>query len=326
MSADSTGRSPEAGTRHVEGGEALDSGASSASEGAPAAPAKTVTAAPPASVPDRAVWIDGRLCTGSAAALSVFDRGARDGEGLFETIRVYAGRPFLWKRHLERLVVSAAELGFPVPPSPVILERALAELLAAQRLEDAVVRLTVTRGIPGRRPTRAGCWVEAEPTSGRLWKRGPDHATAVFSKVPFEAGSLGRHKTTSRLAYHLAREEARAARADEALLSSPLGEVLEGAVSNVFAVIGGTVVTPPLTAAILPGITRAWTLAACRDLAIPVVEGPLSRSELERASEAFLTNAVQEIAPLASIEGRRLPERGVAERLGARYREAVAES
>ena len=70
-------------------------------------------------VPDRSIWIDGQLRRGAAATLSVFDRGARDGEGLFETLRIEAGRPLQWERHLERFVLSAAELGFPVPPSSV---------------------------------------------------------------------------------------------------------------------------------------------------------------------------------------------------------------
>lgn len=280
--------------------------------------------APPAPLPERPVWIDGRLRFGADAVLPVFDRGARDGEGLFETIRVYGGRPFLWKRHLERLVVSAAELGFPVPPSPAILEGALAEVLGALRLVDAVARMTVTRGVPGRRPTRAGCWVEAEPVAGRLWRASADRPAAILSKVPFEPGSLGRHKTTSRLAYQLAREEARAARADEAILVSPRGEVLEGATSSVFASIEGALVTPPLASGILPGITRAWTLGACADLGISAIERTITTSDLARAAEVFLTNAVQQIAPLTAIDGRPLPARTIGDQLRARYLETVS--
>src|SRR5215831_19442010 len=120
-------------------------------------------------LPDRPVWIDGRLVRGDAAAVSVFDRGARDGGGLFETLRVYGGRAFGWERHMERLVLGAAELGFPVPPSPSRLRDAVAEVLDATALSDAVVRITITRGIPGGRPVRTGAWVEAEPLAGRLW-------------------------------------------------------------------------------------------------------------------------------------------------------------
>ena len=87
-----------------------------------------------AGVPERTVWIDGRLCRGAEATLSVFDRGARDGEGLFETLRVYAGQPFAWDRHMERLVLSAAVLGFPVPASGAGSKVSLASALAGTQI------------------------------------------------------------------------------------------------------------------------------------------------------------------------------------------------
>ncbi len=271
--------------------------------------------------PSRAMWINGRLARGADAVVSLWDRGARDGEGLFETVRVYSGRPFQWQRHLERLVLSAAELGFPVPPSPATLERGLAELLEAEGLADAVARVTVTRGVPGGRPTRTGCWIDAEPVEGRLWRgtrRGG--AIVVCSRVPFEPGSLGPHKTTSRLAYHLAREEARAARADEALLVSPEGSVLEGAASNLFVLAGGAVLTPPLSERILPGVTRAIVMRLCVELGIAVRETPIARGLLATAEEAWLTNSVQEVVPVDELEGRSLPTRRTGTRLRDRYR------
>lgn len=273
----------------------------------------------------RALWINGRLCRGAEATLSLFDRGARDGEGLYETVRVYGGRPFLWEQHMERLVLSAAVLGFPVPASPVTLREALDQLLAAERLEDAVVRMTVTRGIPGGRPTRTGAWVEVEPIAARLWhgtRRGA--ATLIVSKRPFEPGPLGPHKTTSRLAYHLAREEARVARADETLLVSPHGQVLEGAVSNVFAVAGGEVRTPPLAAGILPGVARALVLRLCAVAGIPAREQALTLAELRGADEVFLTNSVQEVVPVGVLDGRTVGGRDLATKLLGAYRAEVA--
>ncbi len=284
-------------------------------------------------MPDRAVWLNGRLVRGHDAALSVFDRGARDGGAILETLRVYAGRPFAWQRHMERMVLSAAELGFPVPPSPARLRAAVDEVLAAEGLGDAVVRITVTRGIPGGRPVRTSAWVEAEPLGGRLWvgtrtrhpaDGGPAGARAILSLTPFAPGLLGRHKTTSRLAYDLAREEARAAGADEALLVSPAGEVLEGAASNLFVVGGGEVVTPPLTADVLPGVTRAIAIGLCAELGIPLREAAVPLEMLRRAEAAFVTNSVQEVLPLASVAGRATPGRTIALRLLAAYRERVA--
>ena len=278
-----------------------------------------------ARAPDRAVWIDGRLLRGAEATVSVFDRGVRDGEGLFETLRAYGGVPFLWSRHLERLVLSAAELGFPVPPSPAHLLEAVRLVLDAGGTGDAAIRVTVTRGIPGGRPTRAGGWVEAEPISARLWAGARSGgARVVVSRRPFAPGPLGRHKTTSRLAYHLAREEARARRADEALLAAADGRVLEGAVSSVFAVRRGVVKTPPLASGILPGITRAFVLESCASLGMSTEEDELTVSSLAEADEVFLTNSLQEIVPVAVLEGRTLPAPRAAPRLLAAYREAVA--
>jgi branched-chain amino acid aminotransferase len=274
--------------------------------------------------PDRTVWIDGRLCRGDEATLSLFDRGARDGEGLFETLRVYDGRPFLWERHMERLVLSAAVLGFPVPASPVALRAALDQVLAVSDLRDAVVRITVTRGIPGGRPTRTGAWLDAEPISGRRWRGTRAGAAAVVvSRRPFAPGSLGAHKTTSRLAYHLASEEARVAGADEALLVTDAGEVLEGAASNVFAMTGGEVITPPLTAGILPGITREIVLRLCGTLGIPAHERTLTLAALRSATEMFLTNSVQEVVPVAALDGSAMAGREVGTRLATAYRQAV---
>jgi len=287
-------------------------------------------------LPDRAVWLNGRIVRGESAVVSVFDRGARDGGGLFETLRVYAGKPFAWDRHMERLVLSAAELGFPVPPSPRRLREAVDEVLEACALTDAAVRITVTRGVAGGRPVRTGAWVEAEPLGSRLWPGarqldpvdgGPLGGRAVLSLTPFTPGFLGRHKTTSRLAWDLAREEARAAGADEALLVSPAGEVMEGAASNVFVVrSGGDLYTPPLSGDILPGVTRATVLELCGPLGIIAHEAPIPLEMLRWASEVFLTNSVQEILPLREIAGRRVPEREVTLRLLECYRSCVARS
>ena len=272
------------------------------------------------SAPDRSLWVNGRIVRGADAQASLFDRGLRDGEGLFETVRVDARHPRHWRRHLERMVVAAAELGFPVPPSPEILRAALDEVLAANGLEDAAVRITVTRGVPGGRPTRTGCWIDAEPLAARLWKgTRAGQGRATIASVPFVPGPLGRFKTTSRLAYHLAREEARVRDADETLLVSPAGEVLEGSASNVFVVHRGELATPPLSSDILPGIERRHVIDRCVQIGVPVRERRILREELEEADEVFLTNAIQQVVPLASIDGRAIPSHT----LGARLRDIV---
>jgi len=273
-------------------------------------------------LPEHTLWINGELKRGEDALVSLFDRGARDGEGLFETLRVDGGQPRAWDRHMERLVLSAAVLGFPVPPSPSRLRHGIAQVLAADGLSDAVVRITVTRGIPGGRPTRTGAWIEAEALASRLWAGARhENAAAVVSRMPFQPGPLGPHKTTSRLAYALAREEARAARVDEALLASADGEVFEGAASNLFVVKDGAVRTPSLDRGILPGVTRALVLACGEALGMEVREARLTREDLAMADEVFLTNAVQEVVPLTRLDGRLLASRATGDRLRAALRE-----
>jgi branched-subunit amino acid aminotransferase/4-amino-4-deoxychorismate lyase len=263
--------------------------------------------APPPFVPDRALWVNGTMLRAEEAALSLFDRGARDGEGLFETIRIANGRCVAWKRHLERMVLAAAELGFPVPPAPDVLAQAVSETLEANGLAsaDAAARITVTRGIAGRRPTRAGCWIDVEPLAERLWPgtRNGD-ASAIVATTPHVPSPLCRYKTTSRLAYLLAREEARAAGADEALLVSASNELLEGAVSNVFVVLGEDVITPSLDRGVLPGVTRRRVIEACESIGIRVRESTLPIALARAADEMFLTNALQGVVPIAMLDDR----------------------
>ena len=274
-----------------------------------------------APAPDRVVWIDGLLLRGEAAQVSVFDRGAHDGGAIFETFRVHDGHPFLWGKHLERMVLAAAELGFPVPPSPTTLRAGLAATLEANALTDAVARITVTRGIAGGRPTRTGCWIEAEPVGGRLWRgTRTGQGSVILSRRPFTPGVLGAYKTTSRLAYTLAHEEARAAGADETILLTNKGEVLEGSASNVFLHIDGQIATPSHNTGILAGITRAFALQACYDLGYRLRTSAIWRDELSIADEVFLTNAVQGIVSVTTVGGRAVKTGRVA----TQVREALA--
>jgi branched-subunit amino acid aminotransferase/4-amino-4-deoxychorismate lyase len=266
--------------------------------------------------PGRPVWINGHLRRGSEASVSVFDRGARDGLALFETIRVEGRVPLDWHAHMERLVLAAAELAFPVPPSPDLLREGLTDLLAASVLDDAAVRLTISQGIPGIRPGRPGCWIDAEPLEGRLWRGArTGRAAAIVSRIAHVPGPFARYKTAHRLVHQRAGDEARAAGADEAILASAEGEVFEGAVSNVFCVRGGAACTPPVARGIIPGTVRAAVIREARAAGVPLREAPLTRDDLAAADEVFVTNALQLVVPLHALDGRELPSRAIGERL-----------
>jgi branched-subunit amino acid aminotransferase/4-amino-4-deoxychorismate lyase len=255
--------------------------------------------------------------------------GVERAESLFETLRVYRGHAFLWERHVVRLAAAAAVLGFPAPRASHRLRESLSGALAARGLADAVVRVSIARGDAGDAGDVAGrpgaARIEVEDVAARLWPGTiGGGATAVIATPRFEPGPLDCHKRTPRPAHDRAREEARAAGADEALLVSPEGFLLEGAVSSLFAVVGGEVLTPPLWLGILPGITRAFVLESCGALGIRAREAPLTLADLAEADEAFVTNSVQEVVPLATLAGRPLPARAIGLRLRAAYREAVA--
>lgn len=111
---------------------------------------------------------------------------------------------------------------------------------------------------------------------------------------------------------------------DEVLLLSPAGHLLEGGASNVFVARDDEVLTPPLSQHVLPGVTRAIVLQLCRELGIRCRETPLVPEHLRWAEEIWLTNSVQEVLPLAVLDGRELPSRAAADRVLAAYSERVA--
>jgi branched-subunit amino acid aminotransferase/4-amino-4-deoxychorismate lyase len=240
--------------------------------------------------------------------VSVFDRGARDGEGLFETLRVYAGQPFQWSRHLERLVVSAAELGFAVPPSPTSLREGLDALLHRTGFRDAASRITVTRGVPGGggRRTRTGSWMDVEPIAARLWKRTRTGARLVYSRQPFEPGPLGRPRPPAD-SPTIWRGRIARGRADEALLvSAPVRCSRARTAISSRSKAGREHTTTP--AGIPPGIARATVPPLCRvwDRA---QESVLTRRDLTHADEIFMTTP-QEIVTSVRWRIRSSPPEG----------------
>jgi branched-chain amino acid aminotransferase len=242
------------------------------------------------------VWLDGALLEEGEARVLVSDHGFQIGDGVFETLRVYSGVPFALDDHLARLQESAAALRIPVPA--VDLAQATRDVLAANGLADARMRITLTSG-PGppglaRGPGPPTLLVVALPVVP--W---PPASTAIVSRLRRDERSpLAGVKTTSLAESVVAFAEARAAGADEALLLNTAGEVCEATTANVFAVRAGTAVTPPLDSGCLGGITRAHVLE------LGAVEQALAPRDLQQADEAFLTSSTREIQPLVAIDGR----------------------
>jgi branched-chain amino acid aminotransferase len=271
------------------------------------------------------VWIDDELVPADRAMVSVYDRGFRTGEGVFETLRAYGDHVFRLPAHLERARAGARELGFD-PGPPERLARAVRATatanLEALAGEDSALRLTVSAGridpespIPGGKVGPATVAV----TSHRIAPP-PTHATAAT--VPL-ARELPHVKALSHLIAMMARRQARDVGADEALLTDAEGRVLEGAGSNVFAVVRGRLVTAPADAGLLAGVTRAVVLELARAAGIDVAERRLDVSELAGADEAFLTSTTRELVPLRALDGRTIGS-GSAGTVTRRLQEAYA--
>jgi branched-chain amino acid aminotransferase len=246
-------------------------------------------------------WLDGALLPRAEARVSIDDFAVRYGAAAFETMRAAGGRVFRLDAHLMRLRAGLAAMGVPAPDEAT-LRAAIDTTLAANALRDASVRLTVTAG-RGRRPDLAAA---AQPavfvTADPIGAGAPAPLRLVVASLRIDAARpLAGAKTAQFLTNLLARAEARAAGADDALLLNHAGAVSEAATANLFAILGGAVVTPALADGPLPGVTRAAVLECARAIGVPAEERTLSLADLAAAEELFLTSSVVGPHPVASL-------------------------
>lgn len=255
------------------------------------------------SAPGNAVWIGGSVVDPGAATVSVFDHGLTVGDGVFETLKVVGGRPFALRRHLERLHRSAQGLRLDVPLRDAGLRAAIDDALAAAGPEAGRVRITLTGGVA---PLGSGRG-EAPPTliiAAAPLEPWPPDTTAVTVPWPRnERSAVTGVKTTSYAENVVALAEARTFGATEAILPNLAGNVCEGTGSNVFVAIDGRLVTPPLLAGCLAGVTRALLL----ELLSEAEEDDVAIDALAGADEVLLTSSTRDVQPLRALDGRVLP-------------------
>jgi branched-chain amino acid aminotransferase len=249
------------------------------------------------------IWVNGALLDPSQATLSVFDHGLTVGDGVFETMLSYPDCGLCFGAdHLRRLRASAAGLALVVPYDDDALASAIEEVVQAEQPGDedvrVRVRVTVTGGAGPLGSDRGG----ATPTviiAAAIQKPWPE--TAVLAPVPWprnERGALAGLKTTSYAENVVALHAAHDVGADEALFCDTQGNVSEGTGTNLFAVIGGELVTPPLSTGCLAGVTRAVVIASHG-----AAERTFSLDNLAAATEAFLTSTTREVQAVRSIVG-----------------------
>ncbi len=272
------------------------------------------------------VYLNGEFVPEDQARVSVFDRAFLYGDSVFETMRICHRRVFRWHQHLERFVRGLELLRLRCPVPLPQLREAVRKLIEQNQVGDALLRLTLSRGVGPRGYSPAGAdsplLVMAvypsppiDPARPARWRM----ITSAMRLAP--ADPLASHKTGSKLLQVLARMEAEAAQADEALLVNTNGEVAEGAGANLFWTRGPIVYTSPTAVGVLPGITRAVILEICASQNI-VVKKRLTKVEVLQTSDAlFLTNSVEGIIDVVSLDGHVFPGSPMVERLRDAFHE-----
>lgn len=261
------------------------------------------------------VWIDGKFYDRDTAVVSVFDHGLLYGDGVFEGIRVYAGRVFRLPQHVRRLYQSAKAIWLDIAMPQAEMVDIVRSAVARSGLADAYVRLVVTRGVgdlgldPRHCPRPTVICIVDKLT---LWspERYEKGLTCLTSPTPINhRESLSpRVKSLNYLSHILAKMEGIAAGVDEVLMLDAAGYVAEASGMNLFTVSDGTLRTPPPYAGILKGVTRDAVIELAPRAGLAVHETPLNRYDLYTADELFLTGTAAEIVAITTLDGRTIGE------------------
>jgi branched-chain amino acid aminotransferase/4-amino-4-deoxychorismate lyase len=252
-------------------------------------------------------------------AVAFDDRGLTLGDGLFETILVRDGQPVLWQEHLERMAAGCAVLALPDAPLMQAADLGMRALEAADLMRGrAALRLTLTAGAGGRGLDRPDDLVPRLFATAAPAPMPATPARAIVSSVRRNAGSpASRLKSLSYLDNVLARRQARAAGADEAVMLNTDGHVACAAAANLFWLSGGMLVTPALECGVLAGLMRAAVIGRARSGGIAIIEEKAELSALAGAEAVWLTNSLVGVRPVAWLHGRGLAPHPLTETLCA---------
>lgn len=274
---------------------------------------------------------EGKLLRGASAMVSPADRGLLYGDGLYETLRCYRGKPFRSDDHLRRLERGAEVLGLSLGGWTIgDIGGFVKDAVRAAGWQSCRARLTITRGeVKGdwRDPTAVGeptILIEVNPLQDEREQHAISLATVAIRRD--ERSPLSNIKSLNYLPSILARAEARTAGADDGLMLNTLGQVAEVSSSNIFALFGDELATPPVSAGVLPGIARLTVLEISSACGLRSAEKPLTTTDLRIADAVFITNSIREIVAVGRIDDHAFPEPGrTIENLHARYRAAAAQ-
>jgi branched-chain amino acid aminotransferase len=274
------------------------------------------------------VFLNGQFVSEAGAFISVNDRGFLYGDGLFETMRVAAGRPFRMAQHLERMMRGAEFLKIKPPLSPKELEKLAGQLIEKNGMPESILRVTLTRG-PGLRgysPKNSGP-PTLVMTLHPLPPQNPDEplqwslVTSSF-RIP-ASDALSSFKTGSKILNVAARGEAEERGADEALLLNTNGEVAETSGGNLFWVFQDKICTVPSGRGVLPGITRAIVLEICQALGLATNKRVIKPEHLRQAEGVFVTNSALGIVPVVAFDGEPVAPSPLVDQIATAYNDML---
>ncbi len=254
------------------------------------------------------IFLNGKIIPDTEGSISTGDRGFLYGDGIFETLRTYNGKPFKLAEHLKRMRCSAEKLKIIPAYTNTEISESITKLLEKNSVQDAYVRITLSRGEGGSAlqmgdSLKSTMLIQAKsltPYDEKLYNKGM--SLIVSGHRRSTTSPIYSHKTTNLLTSILLKEEARGRSAHDSIVLNTDGYVAECIVSNIFMVADGSVVTPSLDTNILPGITRSTVLDICRDSGIPAREECFKIETLIKTEEIFITNSLMEIMPVSRID------------------------
>lgn len=272
------------------------------------------------------VFLNGEFVPEAQAVVSVFDRSFLYGDGLFETLRVYKGKPFRSRQHVARLERGAKFLNIKLLYDAEQIKLAMKRLVKENGISEGVIRMTLSRGVGVRGYSPRGAEKPTLVIATHHFEGAipPEGWKLVLSSYRVAANDpVAMHKTCSKLPNVLARAEAEWRHAEEALILTTDGNVAEASGSNLFWITKGEVRTTPVRTGILPGVTREFVIELCRAQEIGIREEDVIPEELYQAEGVFLTLSTLGIVEVSTFENHTLARSEIVSRLIKAYGEAV---
>lgn len=278
------------------------------------------------------IYLNNRLVPRSKAVVSVFDHGFLYGDGIYETLRAYDGVVFKIDEHIDRLFRSASMIDLTIPKTGKAVKKAVYKTLEANRLKEAVIRISISRGAG---PTGLDPDLCPKPTFVIMASLFRDYPIPYYQKgVKIIIAETRRNyvkaldpriKSLNFLNNILAKVEAKQKNAYEAIMLNYRDCVAEGTICNVFFVKGDVLHTPSTSVGILDGITRRIILDAARELKIKTKEGRFRPEDLYQAEEVFISNTTMEVMPVSAVDNFRISGTPghISKRLHKAYKEKV---